>query len=285
MSANLKLKEVIEPKIDKRIVCFSKAELMRNASLFIDNYGGHYHAAKECWLKINNDFFFVKKLTHPILVFNELLATEVGKEMGLDIVDYSPGLCIEEPCVPYVVSKNFRKEGYDYYDAEGVVGAPIEDYYNNLMLIDYIISKAMDSGLIKDKKNSEELKKDIMQMIVFDFLIRNNDREIRNFQFKANEEGLRLAPIFDSERSFCSKWRVKNTFFPSDDPTYFRCQLNSIPGVYTKYFEEIRDKALMIDGDEALGKVAQKHGLELNKDQYIFKLRFIEERKKVLQRI
>lgn len=72
-----------------------------------------------------------------------------------------------------------------------------ESFYsaNRIMKILNISKKDLYNSLIQ---NMPQCKIDIDNMIVFDYIVNNTDRHLKNFGFLINEDGERFAPLYDN---------------------------------------------------------------------------------------
>lgn len=148
------------------------------------------------WLKIDGNWFFVKKPCDNLNFFNELLGQEISNYFKLETVNYKIAKnfesCYFATCL---LSENFFEHNYDYLTFEDLqidtIGKTLAERLN---LIKQVCQKYKDENYL--------LLKDIIKMSIRDLYSNMHDRHNRNFFFKKNEDGIRLAPLFDYEHSF-----------------------------------------------------------------------------------
>lgn len=121
----------------------------------------------------------------------ECIASRIGNLLGVNVVDYHLDTLekVDKSVITVCVSKNYRV-GLGYPD---VVPA-------TLVLVDADDNVLpMRSRYDELVKNFPHVRRDIDKMIVFDYLIDNQDRHLKNFEFytDSNDE-VRLAPIYDN---------------------------------------------------------------------------------------
>lgn len=173
-------------------------ELQKNAEIISKETGvpfGQVYAYKYInqWIKIENEWYYCK-VKHDFYLANELLGEVISQYFGLDTVHYQIIRLLGNNCEIYtIMSKNicdpnaiFKKPS-DFRDFQ---------YYNELEVLDNLHS------LCKSESEHQLLLSDIKKLFIRDFYVSQNDRNEYNFMFRIDEDGIRLAPLFDYERSF-----------------------------------------------------------------------------------
>lgn len=135
--------------------------------------------------------------------YAEVIASKLGRSLGLDIVDYSLCEVVIDGSISTIAyeSKDFKTRGYIEYSfgklmQEGKI--PLLEYGR---LDGY---KALLENVGRTLKLN--IQKYVDTLIVFDSLILNDDRHYGNFGFIGDRRGLRVLPIFDNGNSlFCHK--------------------------------------------------------------------------------
>lgn len=148
------------------------------------------------WLKIDNKWFFTKKLNQYLNFFNELLGQEISDYFKLKTANYKIVKkfenCYFATCL---LSENFFDSNYNYLTFEDLqIDTKNKKLAERLNLIKQVCQKYNDE--------SNLLLQDIIKMSIRDLYSNMHDRHNRNFFFKRNDDGIRLAPLFDYELSF-----------------------------------------------------------------------------------
>lgn len=142
---------------------------------------------------------------------SEVIATRIGKVIGANVLNTQWNLCnmsktdeYDDQTIMVSYTKNFLHEGEIY--------KPIIKYLslnelNNNDLYNLLISRFKD------------YKKEIDNMIVFDFLINNTDRHLNNFGFicDENENIIKFSPLFDNGCSFFYDIHIDQKFINTFD--------------------------------------------------------------------
>ena len=189
------------PRIVKKvghIDVSNKEELQENAEIISEETGVPFdqvYASRYInqWIKIENEWYYCK-VKQPFYVANELLGEVISQYFGLDTVHYQIIRLLKDNCEIYeIMSKNicdpnatFKKPS-DFRDFR---------YYHELEVLDNLHS------LCKSESEHQLLLSDIKKLFIRDFYVSQNDRNEYNFMFRIDEDGIRLAPLFDYERSF-----------------------------------------------------------------------------------
>ncbi|MGL4876008.1 MAG: HipA family kinase [Clostridium sp.] len=122
-----------------------------------------------------------KKKSSILEPVTECICYEIAKEMGIDCAEY---LLEENNGDILSVSKWFYDESVEtFYSA------------NKLMKISNLTRENLYNKFID---NMQGIQKDIDNMIIFDFVINNTDRHLKNFGFLINGENIRFAPVYDN---------------------------------------------------------------------------------------
>lgn len=160
---------------------------------YIYDYSKNY---TKNWIKIDGKWFFVKKTYDNLKFFNELLGQEISSYFQLETVNYKIAKkfedCYFDNCL---LSENFFDNNYDYLTFEDLQIDTIDKKLaERLNLIKQVCKKYKDENYL--------LLEDIIKMSIRDLYSNMHDRHNRNFFFKKNDNGIRLAPLFDYEHSF-----------------------------------------------------------------------------------
>ena len=128
-----------------------------------------------------------KRMQEP---FNEIIASKISDEFGIDHVQYKLGKT-EEKKIPLSICKCMVDKDTEYINAQYIMN--MEEYYRKDQYKHYL-EMCTRNGL-------RDAKKQIDDMIILDFLIGNVDRHKGNFGIIRNAdtlEWIKIAPLFDS---------------------------------------------------------------------------------------
>lgn len=170
----------------------------------------------------------------------ECICYELSKLMGMDCAEYT----LEKRNGRLVsVSKWFYNEEEErFYSANRlmrILGISRENLYNKLV------------------ENFPNIKMNLNNMIIFDYIVNNTDRHLKNFAFLEKDDKLRFAPIYDNGLSLGSHLDDDDLINEDMDDLlldsyYAKCFESSNKkqlGLVDKYnlnididFEQIRDK-------------------------------------------
>lgn len=147
------------------------------------------------WVIENGERFLIKggSGTEQIEPFNEVLASEICRRLGLKHVEYS--LHIENR-KHFCKCKNFTAEDTEYITAADICD-DIADWKNGFVSFEHFTNRCKLLGIDFDIK-------ELGKMFVVDYLIANEDRHLNNFGFIRNSNDLTwqgLCPIYDSGTS------------------------------------------------------------------------------------
>ena len=122
-----------------------------------------------------------KKKSSVLEPVTECICYELAKQMGIDCAEYS----LEEQDGELLsISKWFYDESIErFYSANRlmrILGLTRENLYDKLI------------------NNIEDIQIHIDNMIVFDYIVNNTDRHLKNFGFLLNGDKIRFAPIYDN---------------------------------------------------------------------------------------
>lgn len=148
------------------------------------------------WIKINNKWFFTKKANQYLKFFNELLGQEISNYFQLETANYKIGKIFDNyyfsTCL---LSENFFNNNYTYLTFNDLkIDTKNKKLSERLNLIKQVCEINNDKNYV--------LLQDIIKMSIRDLYSNMHDRHNRNFFFKKNDDGIRLAPLFDYEHSF-----------------------------------------------------------------------------------
>jgi len=170
----------ILPEIAEKYEAFANPDFSSNGSL------------KKFWLIDGERRILIKDGSGDIKQepFNECLASEIAKRLGVDHVKYS--------------LLEYNKDAYS--SCECMIDKQVEfvNAFNVFLDIKNSGSKYNDYIQACENRSIKNAKEEIDKMIVIDYLIRNTDRHIGNYGILRNSETLKwekIAPLFDNGSS------------------------------------------------------------------------------------
>lgn len=121
----------------------------------------------------------------------EKVASEIGKAMGLSIMDVT---LAKRDNIIAVLAKNFVNQKEEFYEGGDLFFTIAEDFDRyNLKYYDFFNMMNVLSRF--------NLEQEFIQIPVFDALIGNQDRHCDNWGIIYGESGYRMAPIYDNGAS------------------------------------------------------------------------------------
>lgn len=131
--------------------------------------------------------FFFKTCNGLMNIYNELLAEVIAEKYGVNCVHYDLG---SFNGMIGVVSKNFVAENDSFYHLSSF----IDDFHNNVEdIIQVLKYHYHDMNIINN------LRSQLINILVFDILIANHDRHTDNLGIIESDMGVNFCPLFDNE--------------------------------------------------------------------------------------
>lgn len=136
--------------------------------------------------------------THHVEAVMECLSSDIGRLMGVSVVDYwLDELKIADAKILVCVSEDYK------------IKTP---YRDKISVTSYLVSRGLEGAVRSDRYRNlaaefPEIRESLDRLIVFDYLIDNYDRHMRNVELLSLEDGsVRLAPLFDNGSSLLADW-------------------------------------------------------------------------------
>ncbi len=159
------------------------------------------------WYKIGDNWYFYKHPRNGFNTINELLGVEISRYFGLDTVDYQLARLKRDGKEDEIglVSKNVCDPNGSYLSCWD---CKIYNY-RNLEFLEHGIK-----GLCITPEAEELFANDVKALMVRDLYTQQLDRSGYNVLLKSTNDGLRLGPLYDYERSFdCKEYRTNRGQF------------------------------------------------------------------------
>lgn len=150
----------------------------------------HYrHFGRGMTFSYNGEDYYFKTLKNLDNIYNEIVAKRIADRVGIDCCEYYLA-CFEDNLGS--VSKMFSKEHYYSMSTilQNVYG--LDQNRNNIEDINYIFDK------YHSVDTAERLKKELIDIFLFDALIGNCDRNSDNYGLII-DSNTRFAPLYDNE--------------------------------------------------------------------------------------
>ena len=205
------------------------------------------------FIKVNNTMYKVKHADRKLE--NELIGEEIAKYFNLQTVNN------------FLVSYNgeimlLNKVFTDMYGDYGTVTRfpkVKQDFLSGLNNLDNLTEYySIDNitNISVSKKSQKHLKRDILKMVVCDYLMGQKDRVKSNFLFSFNKDEVSLLPLFDYELSFLPDIKL------SECNGYFNFNLKQLSVIeYIKssdYIKDLLNMAMQLDMNNIILRVMEK---------------------------
>lgn len=146
--------------------------------------------------KMNNTWYYFKKeeenYTHPFYLLDELMGSYLATKKGMEAISYFIATIKQKKKqkILGLASKNFKKEGYDYYFGE---------YFYETCRKDF--GEIYDFQCISNLEFfcQERFLNQILELFALDVFMLQKDRKSANVQFQINKitKETNLAPLYD----------------------------------------------------------------------------------------
>lgn len=138
----------------------------------------------------NNAWYYFKveedKVYYPFYLIDELMGSYLARFINLDAVSYS--VASIDGCLG-LASRNFKKDGFDYYFSRELSLDSPRDFTNIHIL----------ESLCIDDNNAQALIQSILKLFALDIYMLQTDRCCSNLQFQVSKinQAFSLAPLYD----------------------------------------------------------------------------------------
>jgi len=131
--------------------------------------------------------YFFKSCDNIRSIYNELLAEVIANKFDIACASYDLGLYNG---ILGIISENFLLEGDCFY----LLSEFVDDYHNNICDIMRKLSQRYTDIAVVNY-----LKKQLINILVFDILIANHDRHTNNLGIVETISDVSFSPVFDNE--------------------------------------------------------------------------------------
>ena len=202
-------------------------EIIKKKNNFTDDdleYYGYYKESgynyDHYWLLINGEKYYFKTSAY---IYEEVIASECARFLGIDAVVYD---LAEFKYLEGVISKSYRKEGYDYVSGDEILLEYLEDNDNIIKLKEmgydqekliqltrrYKIADSINTLEIlwqvleyRYPRNTEDIKRimdNFVLIFILNILLSQTDGMPQNWEIEESIDGISLVPFFDGELMF-----------------------------------------------------------------------------------
>jgi hypothetical protein len=170
----------------------------KDSTLYTPNNNSSGNLPK-AWIKRKDGTYLIKGSENLFLQepYNEAIVSKYLEDIGVDHVQYRLKIIDKKP---YSICRNMLNDGEDLISAFYVINSVEKD--NKVSYLDHYISCCKQLGL------KEEIREQLDNMIIVDYIVANTDRHWSNFGIIRDSETLeakRLAPLFDNGASLFLK--------------------------------------------------------------------------------
>ena len=284
MTFDVKLKTNKKPLDIKKYACYdhnSADRLSREINIEELKLDCYYW-----WYKLNDGYHYFKFE----YVVTELLMAELFNSFGLDTVDF--GLAKHGSKVG-IISKNFRRQGMNYYDLDQFLNKKGGDRFN-FYCNEYSDVDSELSILLKEK-DKVKLMYQLNRMLALDFLTGQRDRFGRNIVLEENPEtsSVTLCPLTDNSMIFDDWLDSYQGFFQSLVFAMEGLKLEDIDDPYVietlKFIRSNRDlsssleNTLDVEFENIIRRTIDKYGLIIPKKYQKEMLDYINKKKRIIE--
>ena len=178
--------------------------------------------------KIDNDIYYFKEAPNRELVM-ELISKSIAFILGIPYLDESIAILNDKYGL---LSKSYLKVGDKSYNLQSLM----QNYFyenNEEELLDY---KKLDSlnnlediwFALEDRYEDNDIVKKLMEGItnifMFDLLLRESDRTLKNIEIIENDTDIKLAPLYDTSSIFSDT----NTKLGIDEEDYLKNDIDKL---------------------------------------------------------
>ena len=149
---------------------------------------------------------------------NEILCYHLAKRLGMNVAkcDYA-----HYDQYNGIISYNFLKENDKIVDGDTLLGINDSVFLETNTYFNYDLTLPQFAELFGYKLDKKQIMFEIYQLLVFDFLTFQSDRNKGNVNFVISDNTLSFAPLFDNEFAFATMQLSKEK---AENKTYASCK-------------------------------------------------------------
>ena len=178
--------------------------------------------------KIDNDIYYFKEAPNRELVM-ELISKSIAFILGIPYLDESIAILNDKYGL---LSKSYLKDGDKSYNLQSLM----QNYFyenNEEELLDYKKLASLNNlediwFALEDRYEDNDIVKKLMEGItnifMFDLLLRESDRTLKNIEIIENGTDIKLAPLYDTSSIFSDT----NTKLGIDEEDYLKNDIDKL---------------------------------------------------------
>ena len=178
--------------------------------------------------KIDNDIYYFKEAPNRELVM-ELISKSIAFILGIPYLDESIAILNDKYGL---LSKSYLKVGDKSYNLQSLM----QNYFyenNEEELLDYKKLASLNNlediwFALEDRYEDNDIVKKLMEGItnifMFDLLLRESDRTLKNIEIIENDTDIKLAPLYDTSSIFSDT----NTKLGIDEEDYLKNDIDKL---------------------------------------------------------
>lgn len=186
----------------------------------------------KAWVVSNGKYLLLKGKTNDRRIYNEEIASEILNKLNLKHIVYNIG---SVDGINHCICENYINKNTEFIPAITLLNMYEFNDNNNKLYYEHFIDLCNKMGLSNVKHN-------IDNMIIFDYIMANNDRHLNNYGVVRNADTLELTelfPIFDNGNIL---WINKNVINDNEDT---ECQMDNINKKWQSVLSKINDFTLL----------------------------------------
>ena len=197
-----------------------------NKDQIIPNFKGSHNIYN---FKIDNDIYYFKEAPNRELVM-ELISKSIAFILGIPYLDESIAILNDKYGL---LSKSYLKVGDKSYNLQSLMQNYFYENNDEEELLDYKKLASLNNlediwFALEDRYEDNDIVKKLMEGItnifMFDLLLRESDRTLKNIEIIENGTDIKLAPLYDTSSIFSDT----NTKLGIDEEDYLKNDIDKL---------------------------------------------------------
>ena len=197
-----------------------------NKDQIIPNFKGSHNIYN---FKIDNDIYYFKEAPNRELVM-ELISKSIAFILGIPYLDESIAILNDKYGL---LSKSYLKDGDKSYNLQSLMQNYFYENNDEEELLDYKKLASLNNlediwFALEDRYEDNDIVKKLMEGItnifMFDLLLRESDRTLKNIEIIENGTDIKLAPLYDTSSIFSDT----NTKLGIDEEDYLKNDIDKL---------------------------------------------------------
>ena len=179
--------------------------------------------------KMDNDVYYFKEVPNRELVM-ELISKNTAFVLGIPYLDESIAILNDKYGL---LSKSYLKDGDKSYNLQSIMQSYFYENNDDEELLDYKKLASLNNlediwFALEDRYEDNDIVKRLMNGItnifMFDLLLKESDRTLKNIEIIENDNEVRLAPLYDTSSIFSDT----NTKLGIDEDDYLQNDIEKL---------------------------------------------------------